>query len=73
VPDVKELLSTYLGHEIETGSPLKAVYVFKSKAIKFVGCNVGWQFAWYVWERGYDGPIRVERVEPVFPTKPRTT
>ena len=62
----------FMGHEIEAGTPLKAVYVFKPKAIKFVGCNIGWQLAWYVWERGYRGTIRVERVEPVFPKKRRS-
>jgi hypothetical protein len=58
-----------LGHEVEAGSPLKDVYVFKPKAIKFMGCNVGWQLAWYIWEQGYYGPIRIERVEPVFPKR----
>jgi hypothetical protein len=55
-----------LGHEIEAGSPLKSVYAFKPKAIKFMGCNVGWQLAWYVWEQGYYGPIRIERADPVY-------
>lgn len=56
-----------LGYEIDSGSPLKAIYVFRSK-VHFV--NASWKMAWYVWERGYSGPtIRFEWVEPVFPKR----
>ena len=54
-----------LGHEIESGSALKSVYVFLRR-IDFVNAKVNWRMAWYVWEKGYDGDVRIANVEPVF-------
>jgi hypothetical protein len=54
-----------LGHEIESGSPLKSVYVFRDR-IRFVNAKLNWRMAWYVWEKGYHGDVRIANVEPVF-------
>jgi len=52
-----------LGNEIETKSSagLKSVYVINTK-INWVETKLGWLFAWYVWEKGYDGNILIKRI-----------
>lgn len=53
-----------LGAEIETKSSenLKAVYVFNKK-IKWAETKLNWLFAWYVWEKGYTGDVKIKRLE----------
>ena len=53
-----------LGNEIETKTSknLKAVYVFNRK-INWVETKLGWLFAWYVWEKGYEGDVIVKRID----------
>jgi hypothetical protein len=53
-----------LGNEIETktSKDLKCVYVLKKK-IPFVEINFGWLFAWYVWEKGYEGDVIIKRID----------
>lgn len=60
----------FLGNELEngTGASLKTVYLFRNR-VSFVSTT--WRLAWFVWEKGYDGPIRVNRVMPVFPKRAR--
>jgi hypothetical protein len=60
--------SCSLSCEIEANSPLKVIYAFRMRMC-FIGCKSPMMLAWYVWEKGYDGPIRVEKIEPEFPTK----
>jgi 16S rRNA G1207 methylase RsmC len=52
-----------LGNEIEAKSSknLKLVYVLNRK-IPFKEINFGWLFAWYVWEKGYDGDVIIKRI-----------
>ena len=52
-----------LGNEIETKSSkhLKAVYVFNQR-IEWVETKLGWKFAWYVWDKDYEGDIIVKRI-----------
>jgi hypothetical protein len=58
-----------LGYELEAGTPLKAVYLFPPKVVKFVNADNGLRLAWHVWEKNYHGPIRIEKVVPVFPSR----
>jgi len=53
-----------LGNEIEakTSKNLKSVYVFNKK-IPFIEINFGWLFAWYVWEKEYEGDVIIKRIE----------
>jgi len=53
-----------LGNEIEakTSKNLKTVYVF-NKRINWVEIKFGWLFAWYIWEKGYDGDIIIKRID----------
>ena len=52
-----------LGNEIETKSSkhLKAVYVFNQR-IEWVETKLGWKFAWYVWDKDYEGDIIIKRI-----------
>jgi hypothetical protein len=52
-----------LGNEVETKTSknLKAVYVFNKK-IDWKETKLGWLFAWYVWEIGYEGDILIKRI-----------
>ena len=52
-----------LGNEIETKTSkgLKSVYVFNKK-INWVETKLGWLFAWYIWEKDYDGDISIKRI-----------
>jgi hypothetical protein len=52
-----------LGNEIETKTSknLKTVYVF-NKRIDWVETKLGWLFAWYVWEKGYEGDVTIKRI-----------
>jgi hypothetical protein len=52
-----------LGNEIETKTSknLKCVYVF-NKRIEWVETKLGWLFAWYIWEKGYEGDIVIKRI-----------
>ena len=45
-----------IGNELETptGKWLKNIYIFR-KSIKWVGANIGYKFAWYVWDKSHDG------------------
>jgi hypothetical protein len=58
-----------LGYELEAGTPLKAVYLFPPKTVKFVNANNGLRLAWHVWEKGFTGDIQIVNVEPVFPNR----
>lgn len=53
-----------LGNEMETKSSrnLKAVYIF-DKRIEWVEAKLGWLFAWYVWEKGYEGDVTIRRIK----------
>ncbi len=53
-----------LGNEIETKSSqhLKAVYVFNKK-IDWVETKLGWKFAWYVWDKEYEGDILIKKID----------
>ena len=53
-----------LGNEVETKTSrnLKSVYVFNQK-IDWVETKLGWLFAWYVWEKGYEGDVTIRRIE----------
>lgn len=52
-----------LGNEIETKTSkhLKAVYVINHK-IDWVETKLGWKFAWYVWDKQYEGDIIIKRI-----------
>lgn len=52
-----------LGNEIETKTSqnLKIVYVFNQK-INWKEVKLGWLFAWYIWEKGYEGDITIKRI-----------
>jgi len=52
-----------LGNEIEAKSSrnLKTVWVFPEK-IPFVEKKLGWLFAWYIWEKGYEGDVTIRKV-----------
>ena len=41
---------------------LKKIYIF-NKRIKWEETNIGWLFAWYVWEKGYNGIVEVIRLD----------
>jgi hypothetical protein len=49
-----------LGYEIESNKSkfLKSVYVFPKK-IEWVEIKLNWKFAWYVWEKGYEGSVGI--------------
>lgn len=53
-----------LGNEIETKTSkhLKTVYVFKQK-IPWVEVKLGWLFAWYVWDKNYEGDVVIKRID----------
>lgn len=53
-----------LGNEVETKTSkyLKNVYVF-NKRIEWVETKLGWLFAWYVWEKGYNGDVTIKRID----------
>lgn len=53
-----------LGNEIETKTSknLKNIYVFNQK-IPWVEVKLGWLFAWYVWEKDYEGDITIKRID----------
>ncbi len=53
-----------LGNEVETKTSrnLKSVYVFNQR-IEWVETKLGWLFAWYVWEKGYEGSVAIHRIE----------
>ena len=53
-----------IGNEIETKSSkhLKTVYIFKSK-VPWVEVKIGWLFAWYVWDKNYEGDITIKRID----------
>ncbi|MEK6881205.1 MAG: hypothetical protein AABY22_16410, partial [Nanoarchaeota archaeon] len=53
-----------LGNEIEAKSSknLKLVYVLNRK-VPFKEINFGWLFAWYVWEKGYEGDVIIKRID----------
>ena len=46
--------------ESKRSKGLKVIYLFE-KRIKWEETNIGWLFAWYVWEKGYEGDITIKR------------
>lgn len=52
-----------IGNLIESrrAKNLKTIYVF-NKRIEWAETKMGWLFAWYVWERGYEGDIVIKRI-----------
>lgn len=52
-----------LGNEVEAKSSrnLKTVWVFPER-IPFVEIKLGWLFAWYIWENGYEGDVTIKTV-----------
>ncbi len=48
-----------LGNEMETkdSKHLKAVYILGK--VDFPEIEFGWKFAWYVWDKDYDGPVTI--------------
>ena len=53
-----------LGNEIETKTSkhLKTVYVFNQK-IPWVEVKLGWLFAWYIWDKDYEGDVTIKRID----------
>ena len=53
-----------LGFEVETKTSrnLKSVYVFPEK-IAWQEIKINWLFAWYVWEKGYEGSVGIHWLE----------
>jgi len=53
-----------LGNEVETKTSknLKTVYVF-NKRINWVETKLGWLFAWYIWDKDYEGDITIKRID----------
>lgn len=51
-----------LGNEIETKDSkyLKAVYVLGK--VDFPEIKLGWQFAWYVWDKNYVGDVIIKKL-----------
>jgi hypothetical protein len=41
---------------------LKTVWVYPER-IDWVETKLGWLFAWYVWEKGYEGDVTIRRIE----------
>ena len=41
---------------------LKTIYIFK-KRIDWEETKIGWLFAWYVWEKGYEGDVTIKRID----------
>lgn len=41
---------------------LKNIYVFK-KRIEWKETKIGWLFAWYVWEKGYEGDVKIRYIK----------
>ena len=53
-----------LGNEIETKTSknLKYVYVF-NKRVEWKEVKLGWLFAWYVWDKEYEGDVIIKRID----------
>lgn len=57
-------------YELLTGSPLKAVYVFTGRVslfpreVRTSGGNGRENFAWFVWEHGYQGSPTIHLFPP---------
>jgi hypothetical protein len=47
--------------ESKNSKGLKTIYIF-NKRIEWVETKLGWLFAWYVWEKGYEGEITIKRI-----------
>jgi len=50
---------------------LKTIYIL-NKRIDWVETKLGWLFAWYVWEKGYEGDITIKRIDleqPIVPNQ----
>jgi methylase of polypeptide subunit release factors len=43
---------------------LKTIYVLNKK-INWIETKMGWLFAWYVWEKGYEGDVTIRRIDYV--------
>jgi hypothetical protein len=52
-----------IGNLIESkrSKGLKNIYLF-NKRIDWKETKIGWLFAWYVWEKGYEGDIIIKRI-----------
>lgn len=52
-----------IGNVIEgkTRKELKTVWVYPER-IDWVETKLGWLFAWYVWEKGYEGDVTIRRI-----------
>ena len=50
-----------IGNLIESkrSKGLKNIYVFKRR-IEWQETKIGWLFAWYVWEKGYEGNVNIK-------------
>ncbi len=48
--------------EGKTSIFLKKIYII-NKRIEWKETNLGWLFAWYVWEKGYKGDVIIKRIE----------
>jgi len=53
-------IGTFL--ESNTSKELKTVYILNHK-IDWVETKLGWKFAWYIWEKGYEGDVTIRRIE----------
>lgn len=53
-----------IGNLIESkrSKGLKNIYVFKRR-IDWAETKIGWLFAWYVWEKGYEGDVTIKFVK----------
>lgn len=41
---------------------LKTIYIF-NRRIEWKETKMGWLFAWYVWEKGYEGDVTIKRID----------
>lgn len=52
-----------IGNVIEgkTGKGLKTVWVYPER-VEWAETKLGWLFAWYIWENGYEGDVTIRKV-----------
>jgi len=48
--------------ESKNSKGLKTIYIF-DRRIDWVETKLGWLFAWYIWEKGYDGDVTIKRIK----------
>ena len=48
--------------EGKTRKDLKTIWIYPER-IDWVETKLGWLFAWYIWEKGYEGDVTIRRIE----------